>query len=112
MSYSDNPILSISSNNIKNCENVANLMLNLGIISKITKNYSIVRSDGNIIKEHGCDIKFTSFKNKQQIIKSWDNLKEKYNLTCAYLEIPNKFSGCIYNYINPPECPFLKPTND
>ena len=111
MSYLDNPVLSISSKNIKNCENVANLMHDLGIISKVSKNYSIVKSNGTIVKENGCDIKFTSFNDKNQIIQSWNTLKQKYNLSCAYLEIPYKYSGCIYNYINKPKCPFSKPTN-
>ena len=33
-------------------------------------------------------------------------LKSDYDLTCAHLEIPTKYSGCIFNYINPVKCPF------
>lgn len=108
MSFSDTPILSISSKNIKNCQEISKIMLDLGIISKITSNNSIVRSNGSIVEEKGCDIKFTSFECKNQIIQAWDELKKKYQLSCGYINIPNKFSGCIYNYFEPPVCPYLK----
>ena len=104
----DKPTLSISSKKIKDCSTVINILKKQGIISQVNHNVSIIdetNNNKNIIIENGCNIKFITFPKNQSLQSIWEVLRKKYNLTCAHLEVPGKYTGCIYNYLNPPKCP-------
>ena len=103
--FLDKPILSISSYKITNCSEVVNTLKNLGIISQVNHNISIVKNNDKFITENGCNIKFIEFPKNQSLKNTWEILKINHELTCAHLEIPGKYTGCIYNYLRPSSCP-------
>ena len=56
----DTTTLSISSKHIPNCKKVAKLMVNLGIVSSITPNYTVLDSMYGHYIENGCRILMNS----------------------------------------------------
>ena len=104
-SYLDKPILSISSKNITDCSNVIKTLKKLNIIAQVNHNKSIVKENNKLIIENGCNIKFIELQKNLTLKKTWEILKKNHCLNCAHLEIPGKFSGCIYNFIRPSNCP-------
>ena len=79
--------------------------MNQGILCNITPSVSIVQdSKNNLIKENGCNIKFTKFPKNSKMDIIWNKLKNEYDLKCAHFEIPNKFNGCINNYFKKSSC--------
>ena len=103
-SKKDNITLSISSKNIPNCKKVAQLMVNLGIVSSITPNYTVLDSMYGHYIENGCKI-FMGSTDINDIRKVWNPLKKEYNLNCAHLHIKGKYSGCIYDFFRDSNCP-------
>jgi len=102
----DVPLLAISSKKIKNCDKVAEFLMKSGILCNVTSTTSIVKDkNNNIVKEKGCDIKFTQFAEGTTFKNIWTDIKNEYDLTCAHFEIPNKFSGCVNNYFRKSACP-------
>ena len=96
--------LSISSKNISNCHKVAKMMVNLGIMSSITPNYTVLDSMNGHYIENGCRILIGS-SNIKDIRKVWLPLKKEFNLNCAHLNIKGKYNGCIYDYLRESNCP-------
>ena len=37
----------------------------------------------------------------------WVELKNKFGLNCAHIEVEGKFKGCIYDYFRKSDCPGL-----
>lgn len=102
--YPDTIKLMISSNNIRNCQKVALLLQQNGILSNISPNYSIIKKNNKYILENGCNIILTNTQ-IHQIKGVWKKIKKEYSLGCAHLEVENKYKGCIYNFLNHTECP-------
>ena len=100
--------LSISSNNIQKCSDVADQLLTVGIQCKVIENTSIVlnHKTNQYVKERGCDILITDPVVTQKKIKAiWMPIRERYNLECAYLNILGNYQGCIWDYMRDSNCP-------
>ena len=102
--YPDTIKLNISSKNIRNCHQVAFLLQKSGIISNISPNFSVIEKGEHKILENGCNIILTKT-NLNHIEPIWNTLKKEYSLGCAYLEVENKYKGCIYNFLRKNNCP-------
>tara|TARA_A100001015_G_C15028054_1_gene731585 strand:- start:1214 stop:1522 length:309 start_codon:yes stop_codon:yes gene_type:complete len=92
-------VLNISKENLK-CSEVAKLLQKHNIMCNIIQNNS-VRKD---VFENGCRITIGNT-SKEQIENTWDVLKNKFNLTCAHLQIHANYEGCILDYVSPKLCP-------
>jgi len=92
--------LSVSNKNL-NCKTIINYLKHFEIMASVTENKSIT-PDG---QETGCNI-LLPYVNKQQLKqKIWEPLKQRHNLTCAHVDVPGTFSGCIYDFIMDTNCP-------
>ena len=98
-------ILSISSDKIKNCNEVAEFLKKNKIMCSVTENTSVVSYNGQYQIEKGCRILFNSHKPKMINNNFWDSLKNEFDLTCAHLKVEGKFKGCIYDYLKDSACP-------
>ena len=98
-------ILSISSDKIKSCNDVADFFQKNKIMCSVTENISVVPYDGNYHIEKGCRILFNSHKPKMIDYKFWNSLKNEFDLTCGHLKVEGKFKGCIYDYFKNSACP-------
>ena len=75
------------------------------IMASIKPNKSIVcYNSGNCIVENGCQILFGKI-SKPKIKDVWVNIQTDNDLTCAHIDVPSKFSGCIYDYLSDSKCP-------
>jgi hypothetical protein len=97
--------LSISSKHIKDCNDVANFFLDMGIMCSVTENISVVPYKNKYITEKGCRIKMGSHKPELIDKNFWFKIKDKFRLDCAHLHVEGKFTGCIWNYIKDTDCP-------
>ena len=93
-------VLSISSDRIESCNEVAKYLNVMGIECFTVYNTT---SHKNKI-ENGCNISFHKM-DKKDINSTWDLLKKRYKLGCAHLTVYPIFSGCIYDYIRESNCP-------
>ena len=98
-------ILSISSDKIKNCDNVAEFFKKNKIPCSITENISIIPYKNEFKEEKGCRIIFNSHKPEMIDNNFWNNIKNKFNLACAHLHVEGKYKGCIYDYLRDTNCP-------
>ena len=105
--YLDTAILSISSNNIKSCDDIAKYFLKSGILCSVVSNTSVIRDGNQLYLEKGCNITLPSLDTDVENIENniWNPLKMKYDLSCAHFNVIGKYKGCIYNYINRNPCP-------
>ena len=90
--------LSVSRKENLNCEQMAKYLGKLGIITSITPNIS---AQPEI--EYGCRL-VQSITSKEDVKNIWEKLHKKYNFECAHLNIPNKFDGCILDFLSPTNC--------
>ena len=97
-------ILNISSNNIKDCNDITNLLLKCGIIGSVTPNKSVCCNKKKCWIENGCSITLCGLKPDQIEKKIWNPLKSKYDLKCAHLNIHGYYIGCILNFLEPSRC--------
>ena len=97
--------LSISSQSIKNCLDVAKFFQKQGIMCSVTENHSIVFEKDKYILEKGCRIKMGNHKPETINNELWNKVKNEYNLTCAHLHVEGKYKGCILNYLRKSKCP-------
>ena len=93
-------VLSISSQKIESCTEVAKYLNAIGI--ECSTVYNTTSHMNNI--ETGCNITFPRI-SKKQIKETWPLLKQRYKLGCAHISTPPYFSGCIYDYIRDSCCP-------
>lgn len=100
--------LSISSKKIKSCDDILHYFYKLGIPCSITENNSIVKYNNNVNIEKGCRILFNSHKPELINHNFWIQLKNKYDLKCAHLNVEGKFKGCINDYLKPSDCTTYK----
>ena len=101
----NNSTLSISSNQINDCKDVAIYMKYLGISCFVNSNYTIIMENGKYKLENGCQIKFGSHAPDMIDTNFWIKLKNKFGLNCAHLHVEGKFKGCIYDYLRNSNCP-------
>jgi len=95
-----NPVLSISSQKIESCNEVAKYLNLIGIECFTVYNTT---SHNNKI-ENGCNITFPGM-DKKGLKETWPMLKKRYDLNCAHVNASPVFSGCIYDYIRESDCP-------
>ena len=91
--------LSVSSKKKLQCENIADFLGKAGIMVDVTSNITMLPN-----KEYGCRF-VQSIQNKDEIKHTWEILKNKYNFTCAHLNIQGKYNGCVLDFIQPTLCP-------
>lgn len=101
----NNSEISISSDKIDNCTEIATFLANMNIACSISENISVVPYDNRMVLEKGCRIKIGG--HEPGIINNsmWDKLKNKFDLTCAHIHVEGKFKGCIYDYFRKSSCP-------
>ena len=92
--------LSISSQKIESCTEVAKYLNAIGI--ECFTVYNTTAHMGKI--ENGCNITFPRI-SKKTIVDTWPLLKQRYGLGCAHISVPPYFSGCVYDYMRDSSCP-------
>lgn len=96
--------LSVSSPKL-NCSDIAIFLKKSKIMGNVTSNKSIICKDETCTMEHGCSI-LLNYINKNSLENDvWKPIKKENNLTCAHLNIPGLYSGCIYDFIRDTNCP-------
>lgn len=103
--YMETTILTISSSVITSSEEVAQLMLERGVVCNVIDNWSVVKEGEGFKLERGCMITLCGIPNDQIEEKVWNVLKKRYELKCAYLHIKGQFRGCIRNFLRDSSCP-------
>ena len=104
----DNSTLSVSSKKITHCQEVAEYFRQCKIQCHVTTNHTVVCTDtknDTYDMEIGCQIKFG--KHSPSLIDAlfWLQLKDRFDLNCAHLDVEGKFKGCIYNFLRKGMCP-------
>ena len=89
--------ISVSKINL-DCETLAHTLMKCGVVSSVSPNVSIICEEGKCWKEKGCRI-ITKELNSEKLVDFWYTLKHGYGFSCAHLKIPNKYDGCILEYI-------------
>ena len=96
-------ILSVSSKNgtMSRCSEITQLLKKIGVASSVSSNRSVIcnpKSPCSCYLEYGCDIRLNGL--KPHLIKSkvWNPLHEEFQFSCAYLNIPGQFHGCIHDF--------------
>lgn len=107
MDSSTTTTLSISSKEIKNCNDVALYLKKCGVPCDITSNQTVMKNNGKFYVENGCRI---ILNNKNKIINKslWNDLKDVFKLDCAHIKVDGQFKGCINDYLRKSDCPGLK----
>ena len=90
--------LSVSKKEKLNCEEMAEYLGKLGIVTLVSSNISAQPQ-----KEYGCQLT-QSITSKNDIKKIWNIIQNKYNFKCGHLSVGNSFNGCILNYLAPSKC--------
>ena len=101
----DTSILSISSKKIKSCHDVTEKLKQLGILSQVKTNETVMYEKGEYYIEKGCNILLPGLNKKLIGEKVWEPLKKEFKLNCAHLKVNDKFDGCIYDYLRKSNCP-------
>ena len=89
--------VNISSSRL-NCDNVARFFFDKFVQCNVIPNKSVILSqDGKTcFFETGCEIRFDKY-DKNFIKKTWPELKKKFDLNCAHINI--NYDGCINHLI-------------
>lgn len=96
--------VNISSNKIKNCQEIVEYLKQLNIPANVTSNLTIVKKNDEMVNEIGCTIIY-SCDIKKMYNELWQPLKKKYYLTCAHIDVKSHFQGCIYDLYRKSKCP-------
>lgn len=96
--------LSISSSTLTSCEKVVTLLQELGLRATVVETTSVIENHRRYDVEKGCLIKFNRF-DKEALPGVWSTIKSEFDLTCAHVDVPGVYRGCIYSYLRPPACP-------
>ena len=95
--------LSISKKNL-DCDEIINFMVKNKIASSVFSNKSVVQYNDKWVKENGCRIIFNSITAQQLKQDIWYPLSHEFQLECAHLRVPSKFSDCINNFFRHKPC--------
>ena len=89
------------------CRNVIDTVRQLGISANVTPNKSIVWDKllNRWNEENGCKVTLGGLKPEKIKDSVWLPLQKQFCLSCAYLTIPGRYSGCILDYCRPSSCP-------
>jgi hypothetical protein len=90
--------LSVSSKRLKNCDTIIKRLHELKIMSSIKNNNSVICDNNNCWLEYGCDITLTDFNPKLIKEKVWKPLSKEFGFNCAYLNVEDKYKGCIHDF--------------
>lgn len=90
--------LSVSRKAELDCKEMAKYLGNYGIMTSITPNISTQPE-----LENGCRL-VHSITSKDDMKIIWEKLRDKYNFDCAHINIPNKFDGCILDFLAESKC--------
>lgn len=90
--------LSVSRKGKLDCEELAEYLESLGIMSLVRKNISTQPH-----KEYGCQMT-QAIQSREDIRKIWVPIKEKYGFTCAHISVGNTFDGCVLDFLSPTNC--------
>ena len=101
----------ISSEKIKNCDEIVNLLFKNKIIGSVSSNKSIIQKNNKYIIENGCKIIVST--NDTNGLKEyektlWEPLKKEFNLDCAYVKLNSYYNGCVYDFYRKTNCPHNK----
>lgn len=97
-------ILSISSKKIKDCDQVAETLREIGVFASVTSNTTVFCDDKDSWLEKGCQITFGGLKPELIPERVWPRLKNEHQLNCAYLHVHGRYYGCINEYLRPSKC--------
>ena len=97
--------LTISSKNIHNCGEVVEKLRQCGISSNVSPQTTIICKGTSCWTEKGCNIRITDLDQQDIEKKVWIPLKNRFDLTCAHLNVHGNYIGCIRNFIRPSHCP-------
>ena len=94
--------LSVSGNLKKDCGDVVNAMIRLGINGDVTSNTTVL---DNCI-EQGCRVVIASQVNAEtNLERLWKELRDTCHLTCAHASISRDVKqGCVLDVIRPSLC--------
>tara|TARA_B100000674_G_scaffold259557_1_gene214028 strand:- start:440 stop:778 length:339 start_codon:yes stop_codon:yes gene_type:complete len=98
-------ILTVSSKKINHCGLITKKLFDLGIMSNVTPNQSVICDSNKCWIENGCSIILTGLNPKYINEKVWKPLNDKFDLSCAHLKISKQYQGCIYDFIKESNCP-------
>ena len=90
--------LSVSRKEKLDCYEMAKYLSKAGIMTSITANISTQPE-----LENGSRL-VQSITSKEDIANIWTLVQKKYKFTCAHLNIPNKFDGCVLDFLSPNKC--------
>ena len=86
--------ISVSKKTLTNCNEIINNLLKAGIEARVIETTSIFNNE----IEKGCLITVgKEYSEHNRLSKLWDTISPGYS--CSYIDIKDKFSGCIYDYL-------------
>jgi hypothetical protein len=97
--------LSISHRNLSGCTDIVHSMRQLGIMTSVTENQSVICNRDKCWLETGCRLVFGGISKQDLQTRIWDSLRDQYGLTCAHLNVQGVYSGCILDYLRESRCP-------
>lgn len=104
-------VMSVSSKKM-NCNNIVNLLRKQNILASVTSNKSVLYDNEEFRVENGCRILFAEFIDKKVLEQRvWLPLKRQEKIDCAHVNVPDHFSGCIYDFLRKTDCPGNKSRN-
>lgn len=91
------------------CEEVANMLVALGVVGNVTPNYTVHRDRaGSAFRETGCRVRLCAEDPKRVVAAVWNPLRSAYSLSCAFVSSPT-FRGCVHDYLAETKCPGFPP---
>ena len=97
--------LSISHRKLSDCTDIVHSMRQLGIMTSVTKNQSVICNQNKCWLETGCQLIFGGISKQDLQTRVWNTLRDHYGLTCAHLNVQGIYSGCILDYLRESSCP-------
>lgn len=86
--------ISVSKKTQTNCNEIINNLLKAGIEARVIETTSIFNNE----IEKGCLITVgKEYSDHKRLSSLWDILSPGYS--CSHINVKNKFSGCIYDYL-------------
>lgn len=83
---------------------VATFLMSQGVSATVSRTVTVMRNAERMWIENGCKIDIHGLKPDLYEQRLWRPLKHRYKLTCAYLDIPGLYRGCVMNFVRPSSC--------